>query len=82
MRDLEFYLAQPWGVRVFTEDYPDGVREWVLEIDELPGFALAGDSQAELFLKYRPSLEFFLQSYLDDGEEPPLPVPPARAVGA
>ncbi len=73
MKDLEYYLAQPWTIRVGREEYDDGVFEWVLEIDELSGFTLVADTQAELFLRYRPALELFLDSYVMDGEEPPLP---------
>lgn len=73
MRDLEYYLSLPWTLRRSVEEYEDGSRELVLEIEELPGFALVADTEAELFLGYRPALELFLRSYLDEGEEPPVP---------
>lgn len=82
MKDLEYYLALPWTIRMGKEEYEDGVREWVLEIEELPGFTLVADTQAELFLRYRPALELFLESYLMDGEEPPIPAAAQQVSGA
>lgn len=82
MKDLEYYLAQPWTIRLCREEYEDRVYEWVLEIDELPGFVLVADTQAELFLRYRPALELFVESYLMDGEEPPLPAAAQQVSGA
>lgn len=73
MNELESYLALPWTIRWSTEEYEDGMRERELEIEELPGFALVADTEAELLLRYRPALELFLSSYLEDGEEPPTP---------
>lgn len=73
MKDLDFYLALPWTIRWSAETYEDGTEERVLAIEELPGFALVADTEAELLLRYRLALELFLGSYLEDGEEPPLP---------
>jgi predicted RNase H-like HicB family nuclease len=72
MRDLAYYRSLPWTVRV-EEEGEDGEREWVLQVEELPGLAIVGDSQSEVMLKYPAALELFLESYLRDGEEPPLP---------
>lgn len=74
MKDLENYLSLPWTI-IRGEEEDDG-RYLVLRIAELPGFVVAARTEAELFASYRPALEAFLASYLDEGEEPPVPASP------
>jgi predicted RNase H-like HicB family nuclease len=44
-----------------------------LRIAELPDFFLAGETKAEVLEDLRGALETFLQSFIAEGEEPPLP---------
>ncbi|CAN5398670.1 hypothetical protein BH24GEM3_BH24GEM3_23850 [soil metagenome] len=81
MKDLEYYLSLPWTIQWSEEEEEDG-RFLVLEIAELPGLAIVGRTQAEVLLRYRPALELFLESYLMDGEEPPLPATAQQVSGA
>lgn len=71
MRTLEQYLAMPWHIRRVEHD--DDGHYASLEIDELPGFVVAARTDDELDREFWPALESFLRSYLDDGEEPPVP---------
>jgi predicted RNase H-like HicB family nuclease len=44
-----------------------------LRVKELPDFVVLGESVEEVLAEVTPALEAFLQSYLDAGEQPPLP---------
>ncbi len=71
MRDIRYYLTLPWHIQR-TEHDDDG--EYVaLTIKELPGFVVASASIPELEAMFWPALEGFVQTYLDEGTEPPLP---------
>ncbi len=71
MRDIRYYLSLPWHIQR-TEHDDDG-NYVALTIEELPGFVVASESIPELEAMFWPALEAFLQTYLDDGTEPPLP---------
>lgn len=71
MRDLRDYLVLPWHVR--REQHSDDGWYASLRIDELPGFVVAARTDDELDGMFWPALRSYLLSYLDDGEEPPLP---------
>ena len=70
-KGVEFYLNAPWTVK--TEKRTDDGHYVAVTIEELPGFVVAAKSQGEIEQVFWPTLTDFLQSYLDDGEEVPLP---------
>lgn len=53
---------------------PDGGEHWELRVDELPDFLVAAATREEALNEYLPALQAFLESYLDAGEQPPLPI--------
>jgi predicted RNase H-like HicB family nuclease len=68
---LDDYLRMPWTVSRSVHD-DDG--EYVaLHIDELPGFVVAARDENELERLFWEALPPFLESYLSEGETPPLP---------
>jgi predicted RNase H-like HicB family nuclease len=68
---LDDYLRMPWTVSRSVHD-DDG--EYVaLQIDELPGFVVAARDENELERLFWEALPPFLESYLSEGETPPLP---------
>jgi predicted RNase H-like HicB family nuclease len=69
--NLSDYLRMPWTVRRSVHD-DDGVYV-ALHIDELPGFVVASPDEDELERLFWESLPVFLESYLSEGETPPLP---------
>ncbi len=69
----ETLLKLPWtwkGPRPVTEE---GVTYWVVTVEELEGFVVAGETREEVEQERTDALAQFLQSYVDDGELPPLP---------
>ena len=44
-----------------------------IRVKELPDFFVAGKTREEALANCLPALRAFLQSYIDAGEEPPLP---------
>jgi predicted RNase H-like HicB family nuclease len=64
-------LGWTWeGPRQVTED---GVTHFELTVRELPDFFVAGHTRDEVLTEARPALAAFLQSYVENGESPPLP---------
>ena len=66
-------LRMPWsfvGPRRIVED---DSQWWEIRIRELPGFLVAGESRDEVMNDLREGLQSFLASYLDHGDEPPIP---------
>jgi predicted RNase H-like HicB family nuclease len=75
---LSEYLRLPWTI-VRTEHDDDG--EYIaIHIAELPGFVVAGATEAEIEGMFWPALEAFIRSYLDAGETPPRPAGRYRAL--
>jgi hypothetical protein len=71
MKDLRYYLSLPWSIQR-TELHDDG--DYVtLRIGELPGFMIASANEQELNAIFWIELEAFLRTFLDSGEEPPVP---------
>ncbi len=71
---LNEIVGLPWsweGPREVTED---GDTHFELTVRELPDFFVAADSRDAVLSEARPALAAFLQSYLENGEIPPLPV--------
>lgn len=68
----EYLTLPPWTI-VRSTDSDDEGEYIVLEVAELPGFAATGRDDDEVAANFWSGLELFLQSYLDDGEIPPLP---------
>jgi len=64
-RDL---VSLPWTIR--------GPRQeddcWIIRIDELPDFLVAGWTRDAVLSEYTPALEAFLASYIEHGEFPPV----------
>ena len=77
---LRLYLALPWTIE--REDAHDDGDYVVLSVRELPGFTVAGRDASEAERRFWPALRQFLQSYIDDGEQPPLPPGSERLMNA
>lgn len=71
MKDIEHYLDLAWTTRDSVRD--DDGRYFVRRVEELPGFVVAARSKHELEREYPVALRAFIESYLEDGQEPPLP---------
>lgn len=68
-------LNRPWGYIGPQEVIDDhGLTHCELRISELPGFFVAGETREDVMRELRPALTAFLRSYLDYGEEPPMPL--------
>lgn len=68
---LADYLRMPWTVSRSVHD--DDGQYVALHIDELPGFVVAARDEDELERLFWQALPPFLESYLSEGETPPLP---------
>lgn len=68
---LAEYLRMPWTIVRSTHD--DDGDYAALHVQELPGFVVAARTDDELERLFWDALPAFLESYLQDGEEPPLP---------
>lgn len=68
---LADYLRMPWTVR--RSVHCDDGEYVALHIDELPGFVVASADENELEQLFWEALPAFLNSYLEEGETPPLP---------
>jgi predicted RNase H-like HicB family nuclease len=67
-------LQLPWRWRGPSQVQDAGEDpHFELQIEELPEFFVAGATREEVLAAARPALRAFLQSYLDRGEEPPMP---------
>lgn len=65
----------PWTWEGPLKVLEDGATHYELRIRELPDFFLAAESESELMRELKPAMRAFLQSYLERGEQPPLPEP-------
>ena len=68
---LAHYISLPWTVR--RAEHDDDGRYIALTVDELPGFVAAGRTEEEAEAAFWDAFPAFLRSYLDAGEQPPLP---------
>ncbi len=66
----------PWDWQGPTLVEEEGSVHWEIRIGELPDFLLAGTSREEVLSELRPALRAYLSSYLERGQEPPLPARP------
>lgn len=65
------YLRMPWTIERSLH-HDDG--EYIaLHVRELPGFVAAGRTNEEVEQAFWDALPAFLDSYIADGEQPPLP---------
>lgn len=71
MSDLDRYMLLPWTIKPSVRT-DDGTYH-VLNIEELPGFIVTGETREEAETEFWLALEDFISSYLDDGEQPPVP---------
>lgn len=87
MKTLNEYLEVPWTVDKTVERRPDGSKRIIGRIKELEGFKVIGRNEPEFERNFWDGLYAFLESMLEDGEEPPLPEgykpvePPERRTG-
>jgi predicted RNase H-like HicB family nuclease len=65
------YLRMPWTIERSVHD--DDGTYIALHVRELPGFVAAGRTEEEVEQSFWDALPAFLESYLADGEPPPLP---------
>jgi predicted RNase H-like HicB family nuclease len=72
MNLVDLFLSLPWTVLASQETY-DEETFTELTVEELPGFLVAGESDEEAEEAFWPALRLFLESYIEDGELPPLP---------
>lgn len=75
MNQIERLLEQPWTVVADTSD-----GEVILTVEEIPEFFSAGCTADEAEANFWEALESHLQSYLELGEDPPVPRPVPGAV--
>jgi predicted RNase H-like HicB family nuclease len=68
---LDDYVRLPWSVTRSVHD--DDGKYVALHVDELPGFVVAARDEDELERMFWEALPAFLESYLSEGETPPLP---------
>jgi len=73
---LEQVVSLPWKWLGPTRVEGEGDVHWELRIAELPDFLLAGENHEEVLQQLRPALRAYLRSYLDRGQQPPLPSRP------
>jgi predicted RNase H-like HicB family nuclease len=67
-------VALPWAWRGPTRERDDYGSEWFeIRIAELDEFFVAAGTPEEAVAQASPALEAFLDSYLSQGERPPLP---------
>lgn len=71
MNDIDYYLSMPWTIQ--REEHDDDGRYFALTVDELPGFVVASEDEAELDEMFWSALRAFLDSYLQHNETPPIP---------
>lgn len=68
---LDDLLRARWSIRIETRN-DDGFY-FVATVDELPGLVATGATSQELGQSLREALESHLRSFIDAGEEPPMP---------
>ncbi|HET7461861.1 MAG TPA: hypothetical protein VFJ82_11465 [Longimicrobium sp.] len=68
---LSDYLRLPWTV--VRSDHDDDGEYIALHVAELPGFVVAARTADEVEVLFWDALGAFLSSYLESGEEPPVP---------
>lgn len=74
---IDGYLRLPWTI--IRSDRDDDGEYIVLEVAELPGFVVACSTKDEVESEFWPALRAFLLSYLDNGDEPPIPAGAGRS---
>lgn len=72
---IEELMAQPWSWVGPTKVTDQGQTHWELRIRELPDFFVAGETAPEALTEATEALRSFLMSYVEVGEQPPLPLP-------
>ncbi len=72
---LEELMLQPWTWTepMFVPD-PEGAY-WEQRVAELPDFFVAAAGRSDVMKEAPAALRAFLESYVDRGENPPLPNP-------
>ena len=66
-------LDLPWSWKGPKEVVEGDSKHYEMRIEELSDFFLAGASHDEVLRELRAALEAYLGSYLERGEQPPLP---------
>jgi predicted RNase H-like HicB family nuclease len=70
---LREMMQQRWSVVGPRQVELDGFPYWEIQVAELPDFVVAGETRAEVLNEYPAALEAFLRSFVEAGEDPPLP---------
>ena len=73
--ELNSLLAMGWTYLGPTRVQDEGDAWWEIRIGELPDFFVAGRNRTEVLQELRPALTAFLSSYLEAGDEVPIPRP-------
>ena len=64
----------PWSIRGPSRiEDEHGTVHYAMRILELPDFFVAGATESEVLYEFRDALLAFLDSYIREGEVPPLP---------
>lgn len=71
MRKLQDYMELPWSIEIETRE--DDGTYYVARVQELPGLVATGETDEELDAALWEALADHVRSYMEDGEEPPLP---------
>jgi predicted RNase H-like HicB family nuclease len=74
VKTIEELMVLPWGWVGPFRVQEDGDTFWEARIRELPDFFVAGTSAPEVEEQCEDALRAFLMSYIEAGEEPPLPI--------
>jgi len=75
MQTIDELVRLPWTWQGPTLRKEDDAEYWELRIAELRDFFVAGETRDEVVWEALPALRGFLDSYLSNGELPPLPQP-------
>ncbi len=70
--ELRAAIYRSWTIRGPFED-PEGTGAYIIEIDELPGFVVAGETKNAAIGEFLPALATHLQSYFEAGQLIPTP---------
>ncbi len=60
MKNVEYYLALPWGTEVTPEECTDGAQCYVARVTELPGCESHGDTPEEALANLMDAQRLYL----------------------
>ncbi len=74
MKTIDELMTMPWTWLGPAKVSEDGNTFWESQVRELPGFFVAGATADEVHAAAEDALRSHLMSYIEAGEEPPLPI--------